>query len=41
LGDIQGAVYGAIADVVYYDHALTPDQISTSWNTQKYTIDTE
>jgi len=40
LGDIQGAVYGAIADVVYYDHALTPDQVSTSWNTQKYTIDT-
>ena len=40
LGDIQGGLYGAIADVAYYDYPMSPDEVMTSWNLQKHTIDT-
>lgn len=39
LGDKHKEIYGAIADVLYYDYAMTMDDVVTSWNLQKYTID--
>lgn len=39
VGDKHKEIYGAIADVLYYDYAMTMDDVVTSWNLQKYTID--
>jgi hypothetical protein len=39
VGDAHKEIYGAIADVNYYDYAMTEDDVVKSWNLQKYTID--
>ena len=39
IGDTQKTIYGAVADIIYYDHILTKDQVVTMWNTQKYEIE--
>ena len=39
LGDKHKEIYGAVADVTYYDYAMTVDDVVKSWNLQKYTID--
>jgi len=40
IGDTRKNIYGAVADIVYYDHTLTKEQVVNIWNMQKYEIDT-
>jgi hypothetical protein len=40
VGDKKQPIYGALADVVYYDHTLSKEQVLNMWNLQKYPIDT-
>lgn len=40
VGDTKQSIYGALADVVYYDHTLSKENVLNMWNLQKYTIDT-
>lgn len=40
VGDTKQSIYGALADVVYYDHTLSKENVLNMWNLQKYPIDT-